>query len=148
MGEEEKTDLILVDGGENQINVAKEIIGSLGLNIAICGLKKNDKHKTNMLINENLESIELPKDSNLFLFLTKIQDEVHNYAISYHRNIRSKGTLASLLDMAPGIGETRRKELLKRFGSLKKLKEATQEEIEEVLPREAAIKFIDYLKEI
>ena len=101
-----------------------------------------------MLVNSNLESIPLPKDSNLFLFLTRIQDEVHNYAISYHRNIRGKGTLATLLDMAPGIGEKRRKELLKRFGSLKKIKEATLEELEEVLPHDAAIKFIEYLNNL
>ena len=82
-----------------------------------------------MLINSELKEIPLSKDSNLFLFLTRIQDEVHNYAISYHRNIRQKGTLASLLDMAPGIGEVRRKELLRTFGSLKKLKEASLEEL-------------------
>ena len=148
MEEEQAPDLLLVDGGENQINVAKEIISSLGLNIPICGLKKNDKHQTNMLVNSNLETIPMPKDSNLFLFLTRIQDEVHNYAISYHRNIRGKGTLASLLDMAPGIGEKRRKELLKKFGSLKKLKEASLEELEEILPNDTAIKFMDYLKDL
>ena len=148
MEEEQAPDLLLVDGGENQINVAKEIISSLGLNIPICGLKKNDKHQTNMLVNSNLETIPMPKDSNLLLFLTRIQDEVHNYAISYHRNIRGKGTLASLLDMAPGIGEKRRKELLKKFGSLKKLKEASLEELEEILPNDTAIKFMDYLKDL
>ena len=148
MGEADKPDLLLVDGGENQINVAKEIISSLGLNIPICGLKKNDKHQTNILVNENLEEIPLSKDSNLFLFLTRIQDEVHEYAISYHRNIRQKGTLSSLLDLAPGIGEVRRKELLKKFGSLKKLKEASLEELEEILPKDIAIKFMDYLSNI
>ena len=148
MEEETAPDLLLVDGGELQINVAKEIISSLGLNIPICGLKKNDHHQTNMLVNSNLESIPLPKDSNLFLFLTRIQDEVHNYAISYHRNIRQKGTLATLLDMAPGVGEVRRRQLLRKFGSLKKLKEASIEEIEEVLPHDAAIKFMDYLQSI
>ena len=148
MGEADKPSLLLVDGGETQISVAKEIIKSLNLDIPICGLKKNDKHQTNMLVDGNLNEIPIPKDSNLFLFLTKIQDEVHNYAISYHRNIRQKGTLATLLDMAPGIGEVRRKELLKKFGSLKKLKEATLEELETVLPHEAAIKFMDYLKNL
>jgi len=148
MGEARKTDLLLVDGGELQINVAKEIINSLGLDIPICGLKKNDKHETNMLVNSNLEEIPLPKDSNLFLFLTRIQDEVHNYAISYHRNIRGKGMLASVLDMAPGIGEVRRKELLKKFGSLKKLKEATLEELETIIPHDTATKFMEYLKNL
>ena len=148
MGEEEKCDLLLVDGGNNQINVAKDIIDSLGLDIPIVGLKKDDKHRTNMLVDSNLNEITIPKDSNLFLFLTRIQDEVHEYAISYHRNIRGKGTLSSLLDMAPGIGEKRRKELLKHFGSLKKLKEASLEELETILPHDTAIKFMEYLKSI
>ncbi len=148
MEEIKAPDLILVDGGELQITVAKEIIDSFNLSIPICGLKKNDKHQTNMLVNENLESIPMAKDSNLFLFLNRIQDEVHNYAISYHRNIKQKGTLASLLDMAPGIGEVRRKELLKKFGSLKKLKEATLEELETVLTHDVALKFMEYLKNL
>ena len=148
MEEVKAPDLILVDGGELQISVAKEIIDSLGLKIPICGLKKNEKHQTSVLVNEKLQSIPMEKDSNLFLFLNRIQDEVHNYAISYHRNIKQKGTLASLLDMAPGIGEVRRKELLKKFGSLKKLKEATLEELETVLTHEVAIKFMDYLREL
>lgn len=148
MEEVKAPDLILVDGGELQISVAKEIITSLNLSIPICGLKKNDKHQTNMLVNENLESIPMEKDSNLFLFLNRIQDEVHNYAISYHRNIKQKGTLASLLDMAPGIGEVRRKELLKKFGSLKKLKEANLEDLETILSHEVAVKFMEYLKEL
>ena len=126
----------------------KEILNSLNLSIPICGLKKNDKHQTNMLVNENLESISMDKDSNLFLFLNRIQDEVHNYAISYHRNIKQKGTLASLLDLAPGIGEVRRKELLRKFGSLKRLKEATLEELETVLTHDVAVKFMEYLKEL
>lgn len=148
MEEVKAPDLILVDGGELQISVAKEIINSLNLSIPICGLKKNDKHQTNMLVNENLESISMEKDSNLFLFLNRIQEEVHNYAISYHRNIKQKGTLASLLDMAPGIGEVRRKELLKKFGSLKKLKEANLEDLETILSHEVAVKFMEYLKEL
>ena len=84
----------------------------------------------------------------MFLFLNRIQDEVHNYAISYHRTIRQKGTLATLLDMAPGIGEVRRKELLRKFGSLKKLKEASLEELETVLSHDVAVKFMDYLKNV
>lgn len=148
MKEVKAPDLILVDGGELQINATKEIINSFNLNIPICGLKKNDKHKTSALINDNLETIKMDNDSNLFLFLNRIQDEVHNYAISYHRNIKQKGTLASLLDMAPGIGAVRRKELLKKFGSLKKMKEANLEELEIVLGHEVAIKFMDYLKSL
>ncbi len=148
MEEVKAPDLILVDGGELQISVAKEILDSLHLKIPICGLKKNEKHQTNMLVNENLESIPMAKDSHLFLFLNRIQEEVHRYAITYHRTIRQKGTLASLLDMAPGIGEVRRKELLRKFGSLKKLKEASLEELETVLTHDVALKLMEYLKEI
>ena len=148
IGEEEKCDLIVIDGGENQVNVCKEIIDSLKLNIKIIGLKKNDKHKTSSLIDENLNEIPLDRHSNLFIFLSKIQEEVHNYAISYHRQIKSKGTLSSLLDMVEGIGEVRKKELLKKFGSLKKLKEASIEELETVLNKDVANKLFNYLKSL
>ena len=148
IGEEEKCDLIVIDGGENQVNVCKEIIDSLKLNIKIIGLKKNDKHKTSSLIDENLNEIPLDRHSNLFIFLSKIQEEVHNYAISYHRQIKSKGTLSSLLDMVEGIGEVRKKELLKKFGSLKKLKEASIEELETVLNKDVANNLFNYLKSL
>ena len=141
-------DLILVDGGELQITVAKEVIDELHLNIPIAGLKKNDQHKTSVLVNQDLREIPLPKDSHLFLFLNRIQDEVHRYAISYHRNIKSKGALASLLDMAPGIGTVRKNALLRKFGSLKKMKEASLEELETVLNHDVAVKFFEYLKEL
>ncbi|MBO5120607.1 MAG: excinuclease ABC subunit UvrC [Bacilli bacterium] len=144
----EKPDLIVMDGGKTQISVAKEIIDSLGLNIPIIGLVKDQNHKTNQIMTENYEILDVPKESNLFLFLTRIQDEVHRYAISYHRNIKSKGALASLLDLVPGIGEVRRKELLKHFGSLKKMKEATYEELTAVLPDDIASNLFSYLKEI
>jgi excinuclease ABC subunit C len=144
----EKPDLIVMDGGKTQISVAKEIIDSLGLNIPIIGLVKDQNHKTNQIMTENYEILDVPKESNLFLFLTRIQDEVHRYAISYHRNIKSKGALASLLDLVPGIGEVRRKDLLKHFGSLKKMKEATYEELTAVLPEDIASNLFSYLKEI
>ena len=143
-----KPDLIVMDGGMTQIEVCKEIVSSLGLNIPIIGLVKDDKHRTSHIMNENFELLDVAKDSNLFLFLTKIQDEVHRYAITYHRNIKSKGSLASVLDMAPGIGEVRRKELLKKFGSLKKLKEATIEELSEVVPKDVAESLFIFLSEM
>ena len=99
-------------------------------------------------MNDKLEILPVSKDSNLFLFLTRIQDEVHRYAITYHRNIRSKGSLSSLLDLVPGIGEVRKKELLKKFGSLKKMKEATQEELMTVVPEDIAKNLFTYLKEL
>ena len=148
MGEEEKCDLIVVDGGENQVNVCKEIIDSLKLDIKIIGLKKDDKHRTSSLIDENLKEIPLDRHSNLFIFLSKIQEEVHNYAISYHRQIKSKGALSSLLDMVDGIGEKRKKELLRKFGSLKKLKEATLSDLEEVLNKDIANNLYNYLKNL
>lgn len=148
MEEVDKPDLIVVDGGELQVNVAKEIINSLGLNIHIIGLKKNDKHRTSSIIDENLNVIDVDSRSNLFLFLTRIQDEVHNYAISYHRNIKSKGMLSSVLDMVEGIGSVRKKELLKKYGSLKKMKEASVEELESILSKPIAENLLSYLKNI
>ena len=144
----EKPDLIVLDGGMNQITVCKEIIESLNLNIRIVGLVKDSHHRTNHLMDENYNIIDIPDDSNLFLYLSKIQEEVHRFAITYHRNIKSKGALVSVLDLVPGIGEKRRKELLKKFGSLKKLKEASKEELEEVVSKDVALNLYNYLKEI
>lgn len=118
----EKPDLIVMDGGKLQISVAKEIVDSLGLNIPIIGLVKDKTHKTSYIMNDRYEIINVSKDSNLFLFLTRIQEEVHRYAITYHRNIKSKGMLSSVLDVVPGIGEVRRKELLKKIWFFKKIK--------------------------
>ena len=148
MGEEEKCDLIVIDGGENQVNVCKEIIDNFKLDIKIIGLKKNEKHKTSSLIDENLNEIPLDRHSNLFIFLSKIQEEVHNYAINYHRSIKSKGTLSSLLDMVEGIGDKRKKDLLRKFGSLKKMKEASLEELEEILNKDVANNLFNYLKSL
>ena len=148
MEESYKPDLIVMDGGMLQINACKEILESLNLHIPIIGLVKDDKHRTNHIMNENLEILNVDKDSKLFLFLTRIQEEVHRYAISYHRNIKAKGALSSVLDVVPGIGEVRKKELLKKFGSLKKMKEATQEELETVVTKEVGEKLFVYLKDI
>ncbi len=144
----EKPDLIVMDGGMLQVNVAKEVIAGLNLGIPIIGLKKDSKHRTNELIDQFGNVLEVKTDSNLFLFLSRIQEEVHRYAISYHRNIKSKGTLASLLDVVPGIGEQRRKDLLRQFGSLKKMREASIEELSQVVSKEVAERLKDYLIEI
>ena len=148
MNESYKPDLIVMDGGALQVSVAKEILDSLNLNIPIIGLAKDNNHRTSYIINENLEKLNVKKDSRLFLFLTRIQEEVHRYAITYHRNIKAKGALSSLLDVVPGIGEIRKKELLKHFGSLKKMKEASIDELKEILNDEVAVKLFDYLKEM
>jgi len=144
----EKPDLIVIDGGELQVGIAKEIIDSLHLHIPIIGLKKDQKHRTNSIINEYGETLEVSPKSDVFLFLTRMQDEVHRFAISYHRQIKSKGSLASVLDLAPGVGEVRRRELLKKFGSLKRLKEATEEELSQVVPVDVAKALVSYLRDI
>ena len=144
----QKPDLIVMDGGKLQISVAKEIVDSLGLNIPIIGLVKDDNHRTSYIMNDKYEVLNVPKDSNLFLFFTRIQDEVHRYAITYHRNIKAKGMLASVLDVVPGIGEVRKKELLRTFGSLKKLKEASVEDLAKVVTKDVAEKLKEYLQEI
>ena len=141
-----RPDLIIVDGGVNQINACKDIISSLGLDIPICGLKKDNHHSTNTLITEDLKEIDLKKDSDLFLFLTKMQDEVHRYTISYHKQIRSKGALSSILDNIPGIGEVRKKKILKKYKTISAIKDASISELEEILPHDVAKNFYDYIQ--
>ena len=136
---ENLADLILVDGGLSQINAAKEILNNLNLNdkIKVCGLKKDKYHKTNALIDgDTLDEILIEKNSDLFNFLTYMQDEVHRFTITYHRQIRSKGLINSFLDDIPGIGEKRKKLLLKKFGSVSKMKDASIEELSDILPEE------------
>ena len=145
----ERPDLILVDGGAGQINVCREVIASLGMNIPVAGLKKDDKHSTNMLVGGYpLREIEIKKDSYLFLLLTRMQDEVHRYTISYHKDIRSKGALSTILDNIDGIGEVRKKNILKKYRTIDKMKEATVEELKEIMPEKIAKDFHDYLMKI
>ena len=142
-------DLILVDGGVGQVNVAREVIESLGLNIPVAGLKKDDHHTTNKLLGKYpLEEIEISKDSYLFLLLTRMQDEVHRYTITYHKDIRSKGALASVLDNISGIGDVRKKKILKKYKTIDKMKEASIDELKELMPLNIAINFHEYLKNI
>ena len=142
----EKPNLIIVDGGIGQINVAREVINSLGLNIPVCGLKKDDKHSTNVLLGlDPVEEIKIDKRSDLFLLLTKMQTEVHNFTISYHKQIRSKGALSGVLDNIDGIGEVRKNKLLKKYKTISKMKEASIEELEEILPKNVAVMFKEFL---
>ena len=121
----------------------------LGMNIPVAGLKKDDKHSTNVLVGKYpLQEIEVKKDSYLFLLLTRMQDEVHRYTISYHKDIRSKGALSSILDNIDGIGEVRKKNILKKYKTITKMKEASIEELSEIMPKNVAIDFYDYLKKI
>lgn len=142
----EKPDLIIVDGGIIQVNAAKEILDSIYLDIPVLGLKKNDKHTTTALISSEKE-YEIDKTSDVFHLLTRMQDEVHRYTINYHKDIRSKGSLSSILDNVPGIGNKRKKELLKKYKTITKLKSLTKEELEETLPSKVAQDLYDFLKE-
>lgn len=139
-------DLIIMDGGETQVAVAKEVLKSLNLSIKIIGLKKDNHHKTSVIIDEDNNILKVSKDSPLFIYLAKIQEEVHRFAITYHRNLRSQGLFASYLDMVEGIGEVRKKELLKKYGSLKKIKEASLTSLEEILPKDVAENLYNVLR--
>lgn len=142
----ERPDLIIVDGGIIQVNATKEILDSLYLDIPVLGLKKNDKHTTTALIDQERE-YKIDKTSDVFHLLTRIQDEVHRYTISYHKDIRSKGSLSSILDNVPGIGAKRKKELLKKYKTITKLKSLTKEELEKDLPSRVADDLYKFLKE-
>ena len=137
-------ELILVDGGSLQVNAAKEVLNELNLNIKVCGLMKDDKHTLSDLTDGN-NIYKIDKKSNVFYLLTRISDEVHRFTVNYHRQIRTKGSLSSILDNIEGIGSIRKKELLKKFGSLKKMKEATKSELTEIIPENVAEKLIEYL---
>ncbi|MBQ3020969.1 MAG: excinuclease ABC subunit UvrC [Bacilli bacterium] len=142
----ELPDLIIVDGGKSQIHACMDTLRELNLNIKVCGLVKNDKHRTNDLMDgDTLNIYDIDKTSSLFHYLTRIQDEVHRYTINYHRTVRSKGAISSILDNIEGIGNVRKKELIKKFGSVKKISNATIEELESVVPRNIAIKLKSYL---
>lgn len=121
-------DLILMDGGKGQVNVALEVLKSLNIDIPVCGMVKDDKHRTRGLIYNNEELIINP-NSNVMQLITRIQDEVHRFAISYHRSLRDKRVLHSILEDIPNIGEKRRKELLQNFGSIENIKNASFEEL-------------------
>lgn len=145
MEQKEMADLIIVDGGLGQIKVAKEEIDSLNLSVHICGLSKDDKHSTAMLLDEDGNQVPIDTKSPLFFLLTRMQDEVHRYAISFHRQVRSKSLFSSILDEVEGIGEARKKKLLNHFKSVKKMKEASLEELEAVIPKNTAAKLYEVL---
>jgi len=143
----EMPDLIIVDGGKLQIDICKDIISSLGLNIEICGLVKDDKHQTANLMNFNYEILDIDKKSPLFFLLTRMQDEVHNFAINYHKLLRKKSMNKSILDEVNGIGPSRKKALMKHFKSFKAIKEASLIELEEVLPKNVAEEVYNLLQD-
>ena len=133
--------LIVIDGGQGQVNIAKQVIQEeLGLDIPIAGLQKNDKHQTHeLLFGDPLQVIELSRTSQEFFLLQRIQDEVHRFAITFHRQLRSKNSFSSQLDGIEGLGPKRKQLLMKHFKSLIKIKEATMDEIVTVgIPRAVA----------
>ncbi len=134
-------DLIVIDGGQGQVNVAKEVIQEqLGLDIPIAGLQKNDKHQTHeLLFGDPLQVVELSRNSQEFFLLQRIQDEVHRFAITFHRQLRSKNSFSSQLDGIEGLGPKRKQNLMKHFKSLTKINEASVDQIVEVgVPRAVA----------
>lgn len=142
-----KPNLIIVDGGVGQINVARDVINSLNLDIPVVGLKKDNHHATSKLLAfDPIEEIDIDKRSNLFYLLERMQDEVHNFTINYHRQIRSKGTLASVLDNIEGIGEKRKTELLKKYRSINKMKEASINDLDKILPHNVSINLHEFLE--
>ncbi|MFD0047761.1 excinuclease ABC subunit UvrC [Actinomycetes bacterium NPDC127524] len=143
-------DLIIIDGGKGHVDGVRDILeNELGLDVPLAGLVKDDKHKTSQLMIGNpLELVPLDRRSQEFYLLQRIQDEVHRFAITFHRQIRGKNAFQSLLDEIEGIGEKRKKQLLKHFGSVKKMREATAEEIREAgIPAAIAQEIVRKLQE-
>ena len=140
-------DLIMMDGGKGQVNIALEVLESLGIEIDVCGLVKDDKHQTRGIIYNN-EEIMIDRTSNLMQLIRKIQDEVHRFAITYHRIVRDKRTLHSVLDDVPHIGQKRKVELLKKFGGVENIKKATLSELMETpsIDKKSAESIINYFK--
>ena len=124
-------DVIMMDGGKGQVNVALMVLDSMGLDIPVCGMVKDDNHRTRGLYYNNVE-VKFSKGSEAMLMVTALQDEAHRFAIEYHRQLRSKNQVHSVLDEIPGVGENRRKQLLKYFGEIRKIREATISELAEV----------------
>lgn len=124
-------DLILMDGGKGQVNIALEVLEKLQLTIPVCGMVKDDKHRTRGLYYNNQE-IPISRDSEGFKLITRVQDEAHRFAIEYHRSLRSKGQVHSVLDDIPGIGETRRKALMRHFKGLDGIREASVETLSNI----------------
>ena len=138
-------DLIMMDGGKGQVNVALRVLEELHLDIPVCGMVKDDNHRTRGLYYQN-EEIPIDRSSEGFKLITRIQDEAHRFAIEYHRSLRGKQQVHSVLDDIAGIGETRRKALLRRFKSLEAIRDASVEELAstETMNRQAAQKVYDY----
>ena len=145
---EQFPDLVIVDGGTTQLEVAKEVMKGLDLKIPLAGLVKSDKHRTSALMDEKFNEYNLTEDKELFFLLTRMQDEVHRYAINTHIKKRNKNMFASVFDDIKGIGIKRKEELTKTYPSIKELKNASLEELKQLLPEESAVALYNKLKEI
>lgn len=144
-----RPNLIIVDGGLGQVNVAKEILDSLGMDIPIIGLKKDNKHRTDSIIMvDPVREIKIDHKSDVFYYLERMQDEVHNFTINYHKQLRSKGALESILTNIDGIGQKRRDELLKKYKTINKLKEASIEELSEIIPLNIVVNLKEFLENL
>ena len=122
-------DLLMMDGGKGQVNIALKVIRELGLSIPVCGMVKDDNHRTRGLYYDNVE-IPIDRHSEGFRLITRIQDEAHRFAIEYHRSLRGKTQVRSILDDIPGIGDTRRKALMKHFKTMEAIRDAGVEELQ------------------
>jgi excinuclease ABC subunit C len=143
-------DLIIIDGGKGHLAAVRDVLeNELGLDIPLAGLAKDDKHRTSELImGDPPQIVPLERNSQEFYLLQRIQDEVHRFAVTFHRQTRGKTMFHSVLDDIPGVGEKRKKALLKHFGSIKNMKEATVEELQQAnIPRSVAEKIYEKLRE-
>ena len=140
-----KPNLIIVDGGIGQINVATEVINSLGLDIPVVGLKKDDKHRTDAIVTSDNQEIKIDHKCDVFFLLERMQDEVHNFTINYHKQLRSKGAIESILDNIDGIGAKRKKELLKKYKTINKMCDADISELSKIIPEKVAINLKELL---
>ena len=142
------SDILIVDGGVNQMNVANKALNDLGIfNMKVCGLVKDDHHRTQAFINHEYKEIPLEKGSKLFLYLMKMQDEVHRFAITFFKNKKAKSMISSILDSVEGLGPTRKKRLLTLYHSIDEIKKANVEQLSQILPKNVAIKLLETLNE-
>ena len=120
-----------MDGGKGQVNVALKVLERLNLHIPVCGMVKDDNHRTRGLYYQN-EEILIDRDAECFRLITRIQDEAHRFAITFHRQLRGKGQVHSILDDIPGVGAARRKDLMRHFENIEAIKSATVEQLKEL----------------
>lgn len=140
-------DLLIVDGGITQLNAARKALNELNIDLSLVGLAKDNKHTTRALVLESGEEVDIKDYPPLFFLLTKMQDEVHRFVISYHRDRRSKSLTSSILDSIDGLGPVRKNELLRVFGTINRIKEASVEELSQYVPKKVAENIINKLNE-